>query len=134
MTRSAVEFSVTRGVAKMTGSLLATRSFICLFVLGTAAHAHENIWDVAQDNVAWRAECGACHMAFPPGMLSSGEWSEIMSDLKSHFGVDASLDTPIQQDIARYLEQHGAASNRHDRLGTMPRITCLLYTSPSPRD
>ena len=56
-------------------------------------------------------------------MLSSGEWSEIMSDLKSHFGVDASLDTPIQQDIARYLEQHGAASNRHDRLGTMPRIT-----------
>ena len=56
-------------------------------------------------------------------MLSSGEWLKIMSDLQAHFGADASLDTPVQQEIARYLEQHGASSSQNDSSVNLPRIT-----------
>ena len=82
--------------------MVALRSFMCLLGLSAAVHAHDKSWTAAEDNAAWRAECGVCHMAFPTGMLSSGEWSRIMSDLPSHFGADASLDPPVQQEITGY--------------------------------
>jgi cytochrome c553 len=107
----------------MIGSSLALRGFICLLVLYGVAHAADNLWTPAQDNATWRAECGACHMAFPPFMLSSSEWTKIMSELQSHFGADASLDPPVQQEISRYLEQHGASSGPPDRSGSLPRMT-----------
>jgi nitrate/TMAO reductase-like tetraheme cytochrome c subunit len=110
-------------MSQLTGSLRALHSFICLLVLCGAVHAADNLWTPAQDNAAWRAECGACHMAFPPAMLSSGEWSKIMSELPSHFGADASLDAPVQQEIARYLELHGASSSQNDSSMSLPRIT-----------
>jgi hypothetical protein len=104
-------------------SMFSLRSFIFLLGFSAAVYAHDNPWTSVEDNAAWRAECGACHMAFPPGMLSSGEWSRIMSELSSHFGANASLDPPVQQEIAGYLERNGDASSRLDPSGNLPRIT-----------
>jgi mono/diheme cytochrome c family protein len=97
---------------------------VCLIGFSAVVQARDDAWNVVQDNATWRVECGACHMAFPPGMLSSSEWSKIMSDLKTHFGADASLDPLVQQEIANYLEQHGSPSSRHESSGVgLPRIT-----------
>ena len=116
-------WAILGGMSQMTGYSLALRCTICLLSLCAVAYARDDIWNAPQDNATWRAECGACHMAFPPGMLSPSDWSKIMVDLQSHFGADASLDPPVQQEIARYLEQHGTSSSRRDSSGSLPRIT-----------
>ncbi|MGB8816945.1 MAG: hypothetical protein WCC66_03390 [Rhizobiaceae bacterium] len=61
----------------------------------------------AQDAVvtdqSFKAECSACHMAYPPNLLPASSWSAIMSGLKEHFGEDASLDEKLAADISLYL-------------------------------
>lgn len=55
---------------------------------------------------AWRQECSACHVAYPPQMLSSPSWRAIMNGLDRHFGADASLDAQARADILRFLERN----------------------------
>lgn len=54
----------------------------------------------------WRQECGACHVAYPPQLLSAPSWRAIMNGLDQHFGADARLDPQAQADILRFLEQN----------------------------
>jgi len=48
-------------------------------------------------------ECGSCHMAYAPSSLPDGSWRQIMSNLKDHFGDDASLSPQVNQQITNYL-------------------------------
>jgi cytochrome c553 len=64
----------------------------------------------AQSNAKWTAECGGCHMAFPPGLLPAASWKKVMTDLDKHFGTDASLPPAETKEISDYLVAH--ASNR----------------------
>jgi cytochrome c553 len=64
----------------------------------------------AQTNAKWTAECGGCHMAFPPGLLPAASWKKLMTGLDKHFGTDASLPPAETKDITDYLVAH--ASNR----------------------
>jgi len=64
----------------------------------------------AQSNAQWVAECGSCHMAFPPGLLPAASWKKVMTGLDKHFGTDASLPATDTQAITDYLVKH--ASNR----------------------
>jgi hypothetical protein len=62
---------------------------------------------------AYRTECGACHVAYPPRLLPPTSWQALMRGLDNHFGVDASLDASTASSITTFLEQT-AASNRRD--------------------
>lgn len=53
-------------------------------------------------------ECGACHLAYPPGMLPAASWQRMMSGLEDHFGENAELDAETARQIADYLTAHGA--------------------------
>jgi len=64
----------------------------------------------AQSNATWQAECGSCHMAFPPGLLPAASWKKVMTGLDKHFDTDASLSPADTQVITDYLVRH--ASNR----------------------
>jgi len=55
---------------------------------------------------AWRAECGACHVAYPPRLLPVRSWRAVMDRLDRHFGVDASLDPAMTAEITAFLERH----------------------------
>ena len=55
-------------------------------------------------NAAWQAECGSCHVAYPPRLLPAQSWRTIMKSLDRHFGVDASVDTGATADIGAFLE------------------------------
>ena len=57
-------------------------------------------------NETWRAECGACHVAYPPKGLPARSWGAIMSGLDRHFGTDASLDPKAAAEVAAFLERH----------------------------
>jgi hypothetical protein len=87
------------------------------------ALARDNVWQPAQDNATWRTECGACHLAFPPALLSVDDWLDLMSNLDKHFGVDASLEPQAKAEISNYLKQQGANNRLLGSRDAVPRIT-----------
>ena len=36
----------------------------------------------------YQIECAACHLAYPPELLSAASWQRLMTRLPSHFGTD----------------------------------------------
>jgi hypothetical protein len=89
----------------------------------SAAVARDSVWTPAQDNAVWRAECGACHTAFPPGLLTVDDWLDIMSRLNQHFGVDASLEPNPKAEISDYLQKNGSSNRLWGSRDEIPRIT-----------
>ena len=51
----------------------------------------------------YQQECGACHLAYPPGLLPAASWQHLMAGLNHHFGSDASLDAPNTQAVTGWL-------------------------------
>jgi nitrate/TMAO reductase-like tetraheme cytochrome c subunit len=74
-------------------------------------------------NKTWAAECGSCHLAYPPNLLSASAWRRMMSGLDQHFGADASVDARAAAEIGAFLERNaGQARTRGSDSGTL-RIT-----------
>lgn len=61
---------------------------------------------------AYKAECGSCHMVYPPGLLPARSWTKMMAGLKDHFGENATLDAKTTSQIRDYL-----TANAADRAG-----------------
>jgi mono/diheme cytochrome c family protein len=59
---------------------------------------------------AFLTECGACHIAFPPGFLPKRSWQAIIDGLANHFDEDASLDEATTKAIRDYLLANAADS------------------------
>ena len=84
-------------------------------------HAGDHVYRV--DNPVYQQECGSCHVAYPPQLLSTYSWYAVMTGLEAHFGTDASLDRKQRGQIVAYLALN--ASERDTSAGGMPllRIT-----------
>jgi len=71
---------------------------------------------------AYKAECAACHTAYPPALLPAASWQRIMGGLEHHFGTDASLDAATVKQLNVWLQAHAAQGGRrgvappHDRI------------------
>jgi len=65
----------------------------------------------------YRDECGACHFAYPPGLLPSRSWNRLLATLAEHFDENVELDPEPKRIIQAYLNSHGAehASSRLSR-------------------
>ncbi|MBS0396048.1 MAG: diheme cytochrome c [Proteobacteria bacterium] len=72
------------------------------------------------DAARFSAECGSCHLAYPPRLLPASGWQAVMDSLDRHFGVDASLDPASAAAIRRHLLA-GAAPRAHGSPGEDPR-------------
>ena len=71
---------------------------------------------------AWKAECGSCHVAYPPALLPAASWRALMAGLDKHFGTDASLDPASAARITTFLERN--AGRERDASAKAPlRIT-----------
>lgn len=57
---------------------------------------------------ATKTECGACHMAYPAGLLPARSWDALTNDLAHHFGEDASLAPEVMLAIKTYLMENAA--------------------------
>lgn len=64
----------------------------------------------------YQAECGGCHLAYPPSLLPDASWRAIMGNLEEHFGDNAALDAPTADAITGYLDRYAAAKGR-DKYG-----------------
>lgn len=97
----------------------------------------EDVQPVA--NAAYAEECGACHMAYQPGLLPGDAWRQVMDAdaLMDHYGDDASLAPALRLELADYLVANAAGQSRKSRsrafavgdagAGDLPRITATRY-------
>ncbi len=79
---------------------------------------------VTADNPVWRAECGSCHVAYPPKLLSAPQWRAQMAALDRHFGTNASVDAAVAAEIGAFLETNaGRDRGTVQAASGPPRIT-----------
>lgn len=92
-------------------------------------------------NQTYSEECGACHMAYQPGLLPAAEWARIMDPkaMTDHYGDDASLAEDLRKEIETYLtanaaDQSGMTRSRAFAVsmgtrqsGALPRISETAY-------
>ena len=76
----------------------------------TDVAADSNFAPVVNDK--WQAECGSCHLAYPPQLLPAANWRNIMSRLDKHFGTDATIDAATAATIGTFLENNAATGKR----------------------
>lgn len=80
------------------------------FVLGSAA-AHADRLSVP-DNPKWKSECGSCHIAYPPQLLTAGDWQKLMGGLDKHFGANAVLDANDNKEILDFLQRYSGSGGK----------------------
>lgn len=71
----------------------------------------------------YQQECAACHLAYPPGLLSASSWSRIMKGLENHYGSDASLDPKSVAQIGQWLQTNAGTYKRVTEAPPQDRIT-----------
>lgn len=75
---------------------------------------------VAENNAAgsagyqtWQKECSSCHVAYPPHMLSSENWQELMGKLDKHFNSNAALETKDTRQIRDFLLRYAGSGPKY---------------------
>ena len=100
-------------LVRRAGRLVAKRLFLSLGLAGTAFAGEHNLGlPEAAGKAVYTAECGSCHIAYPPQLLSASGWARVIEGLDKHFGVDAGIDTSTAQTIGGYLRTHAGAERR----------------------
>lgn len=76
---------------------------------------------------AFTAECGSCHLAFPPALLAADDWHRVMASLDKHYGDNASLDEKTRRTIEEFLTRNAGSGRRTEGASTggsvLPRLT-----------
>jgi hypothetical protein len=62
----------------------------------------------------YKKECASCHMAFPPNILPTESWKNMMATLQDHFGDDATIDDAAKQEIENYLVKNAAETSKEE--------------------
>ena len=94
-------------------TLIKRASAVALLIASQGALAAEDVWQAKESSPVWQSECGSCHMAFPPALLSKDDWHILMQGLDKHFGVDASLDTKMRDEISTFLDRNAGSGWGH---------------------
>lgn len=73
----------------------------------------------------YKEECGSCHVAFPPYLLSNQDWRRIMTQLDKHYGSDAHLIDNLADQILQWLVNHNHKSipNAPSNKNGLPLLT-----------
>ena len=68
-------------------------------------------------NKQYQDECGACHFAYQPGLLSAQSWEKLLNAeaLRKHFGDNAELDKNTLQVIHDYAVENAADKSWYKR-------------------
>lgn len=79
------------------------------------SYRHKDTGVAAVSNPVYKEECGSCHMAYPPGLLTTASWSKLMTGLDNHFGENAELDAETQKTLVDFLAQNSADQSSYRR-------------------
>lgn len=86
-------------------------------------HHEGKMQGLRASNATWKAECSACHLAYPPGLLPASSWQAMMDGLDQHFGTDASLDEATIKEILPFLTANAAREPKSPAAEPNLRIT-----------
>jgi len=67
----------------------------------------------APNHAKWKEECGSCHVAYPPRLLTAENWQSLMGGLNKHFGANAVLDPNDTKTILGFLERNAGSGDRY---------------------
>lgn len=87
-----------------------------LTVLGLSLAASVALADGAKIyplTATYKEECGSCHVAYPPELMSQASWRAVMQGLDKHFGSDASLDPAKAREIGAFLDANAARRDKY---------------------
>ncbi len=73
------------------------------------------------------AECAACHIAYPAGMLPAPSWRRMMGSLDKHYGSDASMDEASVREISQWLQANAGTYKRVREEPPQDRITTSAW-------
>lgn len=76
---------------------------------------------------AYKTECGSCHLAFPPPLLTADDWRLVMKQLGKHYGDNATLDEKTRQQIDDFLQRSAGTRARLAGAGDPPRLTATAW-------
>jgi hypothetical protein len=96
------------------GRVIAIVLLVAAAVLALA-EAGERVPPVTDPMV--KAECGSCHLAFPPRFLPGRSWQKLMNTLSDHFGENASLGEAQRKAVLDYLLANAADGPNTGRQG-----------------
>ena len=82
----------------------ALAAFI-LVLVSTMVYAEDVILPFPA-NPKWGEECGSCHVAYPPQLLTQSDWKKLMEGLDKHFGDNAVLDPKDNKEILDFLQRY----------------------------
>jgi mono/diheme cytochrome c family protein len=108
------------GYAKAATKVIA---FGALLGLAAASAWAESKGPVVPPLAKYQAECAACHIAYPPGMLPAPSWKRLMGSLDQHYGTDASLDEASVREISQWLQVNAGTYKRVREEPPQDRIT-----------
>ncbi len=96
--------------------------FLLLSLFALAAHADRRAMPADVPDI-YAKECGACHVAYPPGALPGASWQRIVAGLERHYGSDASLDEASSARIDEWLRRRAGSWKRVREQPPQDRIT-----------
>jgi hypothetical protein len=83
-----------------------------LVVLGMNAAWADGAKLAVPEHAKWKEECGSCHIAYPPRLLTADNWQKLMGRLDKHFGSNAELDAKDNGEIMAFLRRNAADGER----------------------
>lgn len=81
-------------------------------------------------SASYKDECGSCHVAYPPQLLSPRSWQAVIGGLAKHFGSDASLEPAKAREINDFLAANAGRSARLDASGGKGGVNLRLTETP----
>jgi hypothetical protein len=91
-------------------------------ILSSAARA-DRLPVPADAPPSFKAECGSCHLPYPPALLTAPDWKRVMSKLDKHYGDNASVDEKTQRELEDLLVRNASNRSRMAGEGDPPRLT-----------
>jgi len=61
----------------------------------------------------WKSECSGCHIAYPPQLLTAGNWQQLMGGLDKHFGANATMAPNDSKAIQDFLQRNAGSGDKH---------------------
>lgn len=95
-------------------------------ILSTAVRA-DRLPIPADAPPSFKAECGSCHLPYPPALLTAPDWKRVMSKLDKHYGDNASLDEKTRRELEDFLVRNASNRSRMAGEGDPPRLTASTW-------
>ncbi len=118
---------ITTPLGRIGGSLMLAAALATgLFGISTISIGDDDSDDDAPlaafaENPLYSEECGACHLAYPPGLLPQASWRGIMDGLADHFGENAELDDSTANELRNWLADNAADAPSRQRRNKLLR-------------